>query len=97
MEGAQDISEHEGNVADHGFGEDGGYSRECVVSTDRGAWNGATGEYKNGSDGVDVLFDLSCHALLVELVLLNTAHVGQPRSVEDANILDSDKSARQEF
>jgi len=33
-----------------------------------------------------MLLDLSRNALLVELVLLKTTGVGQPRRVEDANL-----------
>ena len=41
---------------------------------------------ENGSDGVNVLLNLSCNTLFVELVLLDTASVGQSRRVEDANL-----------
>ena len=33
-----------------------------------------------------MLLDLSCNTLIVELVLLETASVGQSRGVEDANL-----------
>jgi len=46
----------------------------------------AIGEDKNGSDGVDMLLDLSHNALLKEFILLSTASVGQPRCVGDANL-----------
>jgi len=46
----------------------------------------AIGEDENRSDGVDMLLDLSCNTLLVELILLKTASVGQAWCVEDANL-----------
>ena len=52
------------------------------VGTDIDARDGAVGEYENGSDLVDVLI---YNALLVGLILPNTAGVGQSRCVEDAN------------
>ena len=42
----------------------------------------AIGEDENGSDGVDMLLDLRCNTLLVELILPKTASVGQARCVE---------------
>ena len=33
-----------------------------------------------------MVLDLSCNALLVNLVMLNTVSVQQPRSVEDADL-----------
>ena len=50
MEGAQDIGEHEGNVAGQGFSEDGGQNGECIVGADGDAWDGAIDEDKNGRD-----------------------------------------------
>jgi hypothetical protein len=41
---------------------------------------------ENGSDGVNVLLNLSRNTLLVEFVLLDTASVGQSRRVEDPNL-----------
>ena len=46
-------------------------------------WDGAIGENENGSDGVDVLLNLSGNAFPVELVLLS---VGEARGIEDANL-----------
>jgi hypothetical protein len=86
MKRACDIGEHEGNVVGQGFGKDGGESGKCIVRADSDAGDGAIGEDQNGSDRVDVLLDLSRNAPLVELVLLETASVGQPRRVENANL-----------
>ena len=44
------------------------------------------GEDENSIDNVDVLFNISYDTLLVVLVLLNTASVGQPGCVEDTNL-----------
>jgi len=86
MEGGQDIGEHECDITGQGFGEDSGQSGERIVGPNIDARNGAIGEDDNGGDGVDVLLNLSCNALLVELILLSSASVGQPRCVEDANL-----------
>ena len=86
MEGAQDISKHEGNVAGQGLGEGGRQSGECIVGADGDAWNGPVGEDKNCGDGLNMLLDLSRNTLLVKLVLLDTASVRQPRRVEDADL-----------
>jgi len=86
MEGTHYIGKHEGNVTCQGFIEDGGQSGKCKVGAGSDARNGAVGEDKNRSDGVDVLFDLSRNAFLVELVLLKTASVGQPRCVKNADL-----------
>jgi hypothetical protein len=85
-EGTCDVGEHEGNVLGQGFREDGGQSRQCIVGTDSNPRDSAISKDENGSDGVDVLLNLSSNILLVDLVLLNTASVGQPRCVEDANL-----------
>lgn len=86
MEGAEDISEHETNIAGQGLREDGGQSGECVVGADSDAGNGAIGEDKYCGEGIDMLFNLSRNTLLVKLVLLHTASVGQPRRVKDADL-----------
>jgi len=86
MEGAQDISEHEANIASQGLGEDGGQRGECIVGANGDAWNGAISEDKNCSDGIDMFLDLSRNTLLVKLVLLDTTSVCQPRCVEDADL-----------
>jgi len=75
MQGAQDISEHEGNVVDQSIGEDGGQSREGIVGTDSDTGDGAIGEDENGSDRVNVLIDLLRNTPLVEFILLNTASI----------------------
>jgi len=85
-EKTRDVCEHEGNVVGQGSGEDGGQSGEYKAGADVDAWDGAIGKDKNGIDGVDMLLNPSNNILLVGLVLLNTASVGQPRSVEDANL-----------
>ena len=79
------MGENEGNVVGE-VGEDGGQSGESIADGDRGAWEGAVGEHEYRSDGVDVFLDLCRNTLLVKLVLLKTASVGQPRRVEDANL-----------
>ena len=86
MEGARDIGEQESDVAGQGFGEDGGQGGECIVGANSEARDGAISEDENSSDGVDVVFDLSGNAPLVEPVLLNTPCVGQARCVEDADL-----------
>ena len=82
----QNTGEHEGNVPDESFGEEGGYSGEHVVRTNIVARAGAVGEDENSVDNLDVLFNISHNTLLVDLVLLNTASAGQPRCVEDTNL-----------
>jgi len=86
MERVQDIGEHEGDVTGQKLGEDGGQSGERIVCPNSDARNGSIGEDENGGDRVDVLLDLSCNALLVELILLTATSVGQPRRVEDTNL-----------
>ena len=68
------------------MGEDGGQSGECGVGTNSDAWDGAIGEDENGSDRVGMLLDLSSNALLGGLVLRNTASIGEPGRVKDANL-----------
>jgi len=48
--------------------------------------NSAISEDENGSDRVDMLLDLSCNTLLVELIVLKAVRVGQARCVEDTNL-----------
>ena len=84
--GVRNISEHEGNVAGQWLWEDGGQSGQYVVYADGAARDGAIEEDENSIDRVDVVIDLSCNTLPVELVLLKTASVDQPRSVENANL-----------
>ncbi len=86
MQGTRNIGEHEGGVAGQGFREYCGQSGECIVSANSDARDGAIGEDENGSDGVDMLLDLSRNTPLVELVLLKPAGISQPRSVENANL-----------
>ena len=81
-----DIGEQEGNVIDKGFGKNSGQSRECIVGTDSKALDSAIDKDENGSDGVDVLLNLSSNTLLVALVLVETASVGQSRCVKDVNL-----------
>ena len=87
MEGACDIGEYKGNIVGEGFGEDGGQGGECIISTMSDARDGAIGEDENGSDRVDVLLNMSCNTLLVDLVLLNTTSISQPGCVENADLL----------
>ena len=86
VEGAQDIGEHKGDIMGQGFREHGGQGGQCIVSANGDTRDGTIGEDKNGSDRVYVLLDLGRNTPLVELVLLNTPSVGQPRGVEDANL-----------
>jgi len=51
---------------------------ECRIGADSDTRDGAVGGDDNRSDGVDVIFDLHRKHLLVELVLLKTAHLCQP-------------------
>ena len=81
MEESQDIGEHEGDVTGQRFGEDGGESGEWIVGADSDAWDSAIGEDEDSSDGFNVLLDLGRNTLLMELVLLSTAGVSQPRRV----------------
>ncbi len=57
-----------------------------MVGGDSEAGDGAISEDENGSDGVDVMLDLSYDTFLLELVLPKTASVSQPRRVEDADL-----------
>ena len=85
-ENIRDVCEHEANVGGQRFGEDDRQSGEYITGANVEAWDGAVGEDKNDIDGVDMLLDLSNNIRLVALVSLNTASVGQPRCVEDANL-----------
>jgi len=83
---ARYIGEHEGNVLGLDFREDGGQGGQLVIGSDSNVRDSAIGEDENGSDGVDMLLDLRCNTLLVELLLPKNASVGQARCVEDANL-----------
>jgi len=97
MERVQYIGEYEGDVTGQRIGEDGGQSGECIVSTDSDTRNSAIGKDENGGDGVDTLLDLSCNTLLVEVVLLSTASVSQPRCVEDTNLWEEVMPGHQKY
>jgi len=84
--GGRDIGKHEGDVVGEWFGEDVGQSRQHVINADGTARDGAIDEDENDSDGVGVLPYQIRDTLLVELVMLNTASIGQPRCIEDANL-----------
>jgi hypothetical protein len=86
MNRARYIGEHEGDVADQGFGEDGGQSGESVVGAESDARYGAISENQDCGDGVDVMLDVGRNTPLVELVLLNTPSVGEARCVNDAEL-----------
>ena len=76
VKGTQNIGKHEANVFGQGLGKDGGQGGQCIVYADGAARNGAIGEDENGSDGIDMVLDLSFNtSLLAELVLLNSASV----------------------
>ena len=68
------------------LGEDGGQSGECRVGTNSDPWGGDIGEDENGSDGVYVFLDLTGNGFLRGFVLQNTAGIGEPRCVDDANL-----------
>ena len=85
-ERTRDISKYECNVVGKGFGDESRQNGESIVGSASNARNSAISKDQNGSDGVNVLLDLSDNLFLVELVLLNTSSVGQPRGVEDANL-----------
>ena len=73
-------------MVEQGVGEDSGQSGECIVGTDSETRDHAISEDENGSDGLNVFTNLSSNIFLVELVLLDTASVGQPRGIEDAHL-----------
>ena len=79
----RNIGEHEGNIVGCGLGSDRGQSGAYKV---RDARNGAIHDGENGSGGVDVRLDLSCNTVLLGLVLLRTASIGEPWRVQDANL-----------
>ena len=83
VERVRDVREKEGNVFGRGLGEDGGQSGKCRVGTNSDPWGGAVGQDENGSDIVGVLLHLSNQAFLGELVLQNTASIGEPRCDRD--------------
>ena len=80
------VGEHEGNIVCQCFGEHGGQSRQHVIGADSNARDSAIGEDENGSDGVDVLLELIRNTFLVNLILLETASIGQSRCIEDADL-----------
>ena len=80
------VGKNEANIFGQGLGEDGGQSGECKVGADSNARDRAIGEDENGSNGVDVLRYQIRDTLLVEFIMLNTASIGQPRCIEDANL-----------
>ena len=82
----RDVCEQEGNVVGQGFWEDSRQSGEYIARARSHAWDGPISDDENNIDGVDMLLNFSDDILLVELVLLNTAGVSQPRRVEDANL-----------
>ena len=85
-EGTLSIGEHEGNILDESFGEEGGESGEGVVRTGSDARGRAIGKDENSVDKVDVLLDVPYSIFLVDFVLLNTASAGQSRCVEDTKL-----------
>ena len=87
-EGVRNICEYEGYVLGQRFGEDCGQSGEGIVRTNGDAGNSAIDEDENSSDGVDLLLNLNSNILLVDLVLLKTASVGQSRCIEDTNLCE---------
>ena len=74
--GAPNIGKHEASVFGQGLGKDGGQGGQCVVYAGGATRNGAIGEDENGSDGVDMVLDLSFNtSRLVEPILLSGASV----------------------
>ena len=57
-----------------------------MLRGDSHARDGAISEDENGSDGVDVLYDLRCNAFLLEFVFPNIASVSKPGRIEDADL-----------
>ncbi len=57
-----------------------------MASPDSYARDGPIDKDENGSNGIDVLLDLSRNILLVKGVLLRTASVDETRRVEDSNL-----------
>jgi len=83
---ARYIGEYEANIFSQGLVEDGGQCSECIIGANSNARDSAIGEDENGSNGVDVLRYQIRDTLLVELIVLNTASIGQSRCIEDANL-----------
>ena len=79
---ARGIGEDESDVVGWGLGENG----KCMAGTGSHLWDGAVGEDKNGTDGLDVRLDLALNIFVMELVLFKTARMSQPRGVEDAKL-----------
>jgi len=86
VERVRNIGKHEGDVVGYGLGKDRGQRGECMVGTDGDARTGAIRKDEHGSDGADVRLDLSRNTVLLGLVLLRTASVGEPWRVQDANL-----------
>jgi hypothetical protein len=85
----QESGEHECKVVGHIFRVDGGMGGQGIVRADGVARYSAVGEDENSGDRVDVFLNLSRDVLLMELISLNTASVGQTRCLEDANLAKS--------
>jgi len=85
-EGTRNVGEYERNVVFQGSGEDRGQSSERIVHADSEVRNRAISENNNGSNRVNVLLNLSGNTLLVNVVLLLTASIGQSGRIEDANL-----------
>ena len=80
------VGENEGNIICQCFGEHGGQSRQHAIGADSNARDSAIGEDENGTDGVDMLLELIRDTFLVNLILLDTASIDQPRCIEDADL-----------
>ena len=74
------VGKQEGNIFGSGW-EESRESGEGIVDTGSDAGNGAIGEDKNGSGGIDVALDLSCKTLPMECISLKVAGVGKPSCV----------------
>ena len=57
-----------------------------MVGVGSDAGDSAINEDKDGSDGANVVLDLSCNTFLAELVLPKVTSVSQPGRVEDADL-----------
>ena len=77
---------YKGNVIDQGFGEDCGQSGEYILRKNMGVLDG---ENENSAEGFDVPLNISYNTLHMGLVLvlLDIVGSGQPRRVEDTNLV----------
>jgi hypothetical protein len=84
--GTLNSSEHEGNVIEQSFGEDGRQNGARVVHIEREILGEVVDEDEDSTNRVDVLLNKSYNTLCAGLVSLNIVGAGQPRRVEDTNL-----------